>query len=166
MTDLGHSGPGGAKALAATDKPLSPMTEHEFNVACFILEDARKLIAAGKLQRWDVVKWTVSVNIGLATVAAALPKVAGHIAIFALIVAVIGLLLVLHYFSRLSNARRDADKTEAYLMRNGIDITSMKRPPAGKANIFYDREELVPFILAIAISAIPAVLAFFYKSQS
>jgi hypothetical protein len=50
------------------------MTEHELNMACSILEDTRKLIAAGKVQRWDVVKWAVSVNIGLATVASALPK--------------------------------------------------------------------------------------------
>jgi predicted tellurium resistance membrane protein TerC len=37
------------------------------------------------------------------------PKVAGHIVVFALIVAVIGLLLVFYYFSRLTNARRNLD---------------------------------------------------------
>ena len=43
------------------------MNEHEFHVACAILDDDRKLIAAGKSQRWDVIKWAVTVNVALAT---------------------------------------------------------------------------------------------------
>jgi hypothetical protein len=39
---------------------LEPMTPNEFAVACAILEDWRKLIAAGKAQRWDVIKWAVT----------------------------------------------------------------------------------------------------------
>lgn len=140
------------------------MTEHEFNIACSLLHDARKLIAAGKLQRWDVVKWTVGINIGLATVAAAFPKAAWHILVFACIVAAIGLGLVLHYFFRLTNARKDADATEAYLIRNGIDIASMRRPVTRKVNIGYDWPELIAFVLAIIASVIPAVLAFCYKT--
>jgi len=141
------------------------MTEHEFNVACSLLEDYRRLIAAGKLQRWDVVKWTVGINIGLATVAAAVSTAAGHILVFAIIVAVIGLLLVLHYFSRMTNARRDAGKAEDYLIQNGIDLPSMRMAPGRKVTIFYDWQELAPFILAIIVSVTPAVLVFIYKGQ-
>jgi hypothetical protein len=39
------------------------MNQHEFEFASAVLDDCRKLIAAGKAQRWDVVKWTVTVNI-------------------------------------------------------------------------------------------------------
>jgi hypothetical protein len=46
------------------------MSDKEFQVLCATLEDQRRLIAAGKAQRWDVVKWGVSINLGLATVAA------------------------------------------------------------------------------------------------
>jgi hypothetical protein len=46
------------------------MSDKEFQVLCATLEDQRRLIAAGKAQRWDVIKWGVSINLGLATVAA------------------------------------------------------------------------------------------------
>jgi hypothetical protein len=40
---------------------------------CFaILDDYRKLVAAGKVQRWDVLKWAVTVNFALATASIAL----------------------------------------------------------------------------------------------
>ena len=48
------------------------MNEHEFHVACAILEDHRKLIAAGKSQRWDVIKWAVTINVALTTASIAL----------------------------------------------------------------------------------------------
>jgi hypothetical protein len=48
------------------------MNEHEFHVACAILDDQRKLIAAGKSQRWDVIKWALMINVALATASIAL----------------------------------------------------------------------------------------------
>ena len=40
------------------------MTDKAFAIACLLLQDQRSLIAAGKAQRWDVVKWVVAVNLG------------------------------------------------------------------------------------------------------
>ena len=46
--------------------------DKEFQVIVSALDDCRRLIAAGKVQRWDVVKWGPAINIGLATVTATL----------------------------------------------------------------------------------------------
>jgi protein-S-isoprenylcysteine O-methyltransferase Ste14 len=43
--------------------------EEELKVVYSALDDQRRLIAAGKVQRWDVVKWAVTVNVALATAA-------------------------------------------------------------------------------------------------
>jgi hypothetical protein len=44
--------------------------DKEFQVIASALDDCRRLIAAGKMQRWDVVKWGVTVNTALAAAAA------------------------------------------------------------------------------------------------
>ena len=49
----------------------------ELKVIYSALEDCRRLIAAGKVQRWDVVKWGVTVNVALATAVAAVRRVSG-----------------------------------------------------------------------------------------
>ena len=46
--------------------------EEELKVVYSALDDQRRLIAAGKVQRWDVIKWAVTVNVALATAAAAI----------------------------------------------------------------------------------------------
>jgi hypothetical protein len=40
--------------------------DEELKVIYSALDDCRRLIAAGKVQRWDVVKWGVTVNVALA----------------------------------------------------------------------------------------------------
>ena len=40
--------------------------DDEIRFALGVLDDHRRLIAAGKTQRWDIVKWAVTVNIALA----------------------------------------------------------------------------------------------------
>ena len=50
------------------------MNDNEFKVASAVLDDGRKIIAAGKAQRWDVIKWAVTINIALATASIALSK--------------------------------------------------------------------------------------------
>ena len=53
---------------------MTGVNDKEFQVITAALDDCRKLIAAGKVQRWEVVKWGVAVNVGLATAAAALGR--------------------------------------------------------------------------------------------
>ena len=43
------------------------MQDQDFAIASLLLQDQQRLIAAGKVQRWDVVKWTTAVNLALAT---------------------------------------------------------------------------------------------------
>ena len=48
------------------------MDANDFSVVSSALDDYRRLIAAGKIQRWDVVKWGVTVDLALAAVSASL----------------------------------------------------------------------------------------------
>jgi hypothetical protein len=134
------------------------MTTEEFAVACATVEDGRRIIAAAKVQRWDVVKWTVGINVGLAAAAALFDRAPDRIFLFSCIVAAIGLFLLIHYFVRLTNARNDALKTDRYLVDNGIDLAAMmgKSLQTTDFNIWYDRQELILFPLAILASTIPA----------
>ena len=43
--------------------------DKELQVIFSALDDCRRLIAASKVQRWDAVKWGVTVNVALAAVA-------------------------------------------------------------------------------------------------
>ena len=92
------------------------MNQHEFTFASAVLEDGRKLIAAGKSQRWDVVKWAVTVNVALATASIALLKDHANAArwffIFAIVIVLIAEALVLHYNNRMKNGRNDTLVTE------------------------------------------------------
>jgi hypothetical protein len=86
--------------------------EHEeLKVIYSALDDQRRLIAAGKVQRWDVVKWGVTINVALAAATAAIPF-EGAFDLFpfvlAVLVALVSWLLVLHCNRRTTGARNDA----------------------------------------------------------
>jgi hypothetical protein len=137
------------------------MNDHEFHVSCAILEDCRKLIAAGKAQRWDVIKWAVTVNVGLATASIALsnhPNAGYRLYEFAIGVAVIAWLLVLHYNNRMKNARNDSVVTELYLMNNDIDFAAITGGGPQRVGFFYDWQELVLFSFILFTSIIPALI--------
>jgi hypothetical protein len=40
--------------------------EDQMRFALDVIEDHRRLIAAGKVYRWDVIKWAVTINVALA----------------------------------------------------------------------------------------------------
>lgn len=139
-----------------------PMTDQEFHVACAILDDIRKLIAAGKSQRWDVIKWAVALNIALATASIAL-KQTGHPAgwwlfVLACFVAVVGLLLVLHYNCRMTHARNDLVKTENYLKDNGVNWKGITGSEPSEVDYFYDKQELLIFPGVLLLSIVPTLV--------
>ena len=151
-----------SRSRRAGGRPM-PMNEHEFHVACAILDDIRKLIAAGKSQRWDVIKWAVALNIALATASIALkqtvhPDVRWWLCAVAAVVAVLGLLLVWHYNCRMTNARNDSVKTEKYLMNNGIDWTAITGSAPRTHDCFYDKQELLIFPGVLLLSVVPTLL--------
>ena len=101
--------------------------EEELKVIYSALDDCRRLIAAGKVQRWDVVKWGVAVNVGLAT-AAAIPFEGAFSFVpfgLAVLVAVVSWLLVLHYNRRTTGARNDAKHLVCQMKQKGIDYDSI-----------------------------------------
>jgi hypothetical protein len=101
---------------------MTRMTDKEFQVACLYLEDSQRLIAAGKLQRWDVVKWTLTVNFVLATASMTVLKAQCSLFLLSLLVAALGFILIYHYNGRVTGAREDSDKLVTYLKNNGIDV--------------------------------------------
>jgi hypothetical protein len=138
----------------------------EFNAIHAALENERRLIAAGKIQRWDTVKWVVTVNVALAASAAALLKFISAPLIvlafggIALLVSLIGCDLLRHYNDdRLSGARRAAWLLEEHLEHEyGIDIRGIEQQSKREPARDYDPHELRSLHRAIMASAAPAVL--------
>jgi hypothetical protein len=134
------------------------MNEREFHVACAILDDDRKLIAAGKSQRWDVIKWGVTINVALATAAIALHEhesAAKWLFWLAVIVAAIACGLMLHYNNRMKNTRNDSVAPEEYLAHNGVDLDAITGRKSERVSWLYDREELALFTVILLVSVVP-----------
>jgi hypothetical protein len=140
------------------------MTNREYEVACAILDDTRKLIAALKLQRWDLLKWTVSVNVGLATASALFQKAPGQVLVFACIVDMLSLCMMLHYFCRLTNTRNDGVRTDRYLIRNGVRLPTVTGIRPKRYTLDYEWQELSLFTIVIFASVVPAFLVFWQVS--
>jgi hypothetical protein len=151
----------------------------EFQVITSALDDCRRLIAAGKVQRWDVVKWGVTVNIALGA-AAATPAFGHNLSLFgfAAAVAIASLLLVGHYNSRINGARETAANLTKRLNSSfGIDyddimkaepaktngfwryLSSLKPPLSYSAGEYYDWQELWIFSAILAVSPFLVLLA-------
>jgi hypothetical protein len=129
-----------------------------------LFQDQQRLIAAGKVQRWDVVKWTIAVNLALATASVGIGTAGAGIIIvvFTVLVALGGWVLVRHYNRQVTGARRDADKIVAYFRDDGIDLSKIipvAQDQADRPPEMYDAEELYMFGSSIALSILPALLA-------
>jgi hypothetical protein len=139
------------------------MNEHEFHVACAILDDQRKLIAAGKSQRWDVIKWAVTINVALATASIALQEhehenAAKWLFGLAVIVAAIACGLMLHYNNRMKNTRNDSVAPEDYLAHNDVDIVAITGKRSERVNWLYDWQELGIFTAILVFSVFPTLV--------
>lgn len=144
------------------------MTDKEFAAACLLLQDQQRLVAAGKLQRWDVVKWTVGANLALATASASIGRGLGAIIfVFTILVAAAGWGLVYHYNRRITGARRDSDRVTAYLKEAGVDLSTilpveLPEQVRARALAMRDAEELYIFSYVIAGSILPALFAWVF----
>jgi hypothetical protein len=151
------------------------MSEQEFQFASGSLDDHRKLIAVGKAQRWDVMKWAVALNVGLATASLTLVNssvinakqgAARLILWFAFVVAVIALFLIAHYNKRMTGARNDALHIYRYFQANGVDaatilgpkMAEMIRDLKAKRTWLYDKLEFAAFAVCLLISCVPALI--------
>jgi len=149
----------------------------ELSVIQAALENERRLIAAGKIQRWDTTKWVVTVNGALAAAAVALlksdnsPMLPLAFAGLALLVSFLGYDLLRHYSNaRLSGAQRAAWLLEEHLEHEyGFDIRGIAQQSKREPTRDYDRDELRPFRRAIVWSTLPVVLVAawaFYRACS
>jgi hypothetical protein len=143
------------------------MNDREFSVVCSALDDCRRLIAAGKVQRWDVVKWGTAVNLGLATVSAAQFGPPVVLLIIAGIVSIGSLILLLHYNKRMTEARKTATGLVRTLDNAGLKYETLVTgsPAYDYTKQRYDKEELIVFIiflvaapfLVLLRSAVPVI---------
>ena len=86
---------------------------HKFQLPIVLsfLDDARRLIEGGKGRRWEVFKWTMALNVVLATAALTQPKppIAWYgLLVLALAVSLMGGFLIDHYDRRMTKARERA----------------------------------------------------------
>lgn len=130
-----------------------------FQVIASAHDDCRRQIAAGKVQRWEVVKWGVAVNVGLATAAAALGRnIPLHvILLLAVAVAIASLLLLGHYNKRMSGARRTATTLAGRLRSYHIDYDAILETDVARSystDEYYDWPELIIFSAIIGVSVL------------
>jgi hypothetical protein len=115
------------------------------------LDDCRRLIAAGKVQRWDVVKWGVTVNVALATAAAVIEFNVAFSSIsfgIAVLVAFVSWQLVSHYNVRVTGARNTSIRLVVQMKGKGIDYNSITDTNVASDysnGLDYDKEELRRF---------------------
>ena len=141
--------------------------EKEFQIAMGILEDCRRFIAAHKVQRWDVVKWGVSVNLALA-VAAAAPTLADfrlYLLLLSAGVAAASWGLVLHYNRRMTRIRDQAVTVVNWLRLNGVDydaITGQSTQDDYSVGESYDLQELAVFLAILVASPTLIFVSLFF----
>ena len=145
--------------------------EKQMGLAIGILEDCRRQIAAYKGQRWDVVKWGVTVNLALAVAAAASGSDEARLFLLLLSCAVAlgGWILVRHYNSRMTGARQQAVGVIEWLRQKSIDYDSITGESsnagyAGGEN--YDRQELKIFAWILGASTLLVLISLFVGSKS
>jgi hypothetical protein len=134
--------------------------EAKFAYSC--LDDHRRLIAAGKAQRWDVTKWTIGINAGLATASIAIkqPPAAILLACFSLVVAGIGIYLVCVYTGRMTSTRNDAIRLLGFLTKAGIRCEDISGKDATSTRTWeHDRPEIKALIIAMLLSCVPPWIA-------
>lgn len=134
--------------------------EERARIIATSLENERRLIAAGKLERWEVVKWLVTVNVTLSAASVAIKQADCTIdrtfLALAAITAFIGCLLLAHINRRMTGARRAAWHLEHFVGFQVSRITSQhsEKPPSSR----YDWKVLSGLWFLIFVSLLPLVL--------
>src|SRR6516162_8235488 len=104
------------------------MTPVETGILLALHQDTSKLIAAGKVQRWEVVKLVLAVNVALATASLAPVFHGGSrflILLFALAISIFGTWLLTHYNSRMTAARKRLQALNTYIREHVTDINAI-----------------------------------------
>src|SRR5262245_9108901 len=106
-----------------------PMDPQKFQVLHSALEDCRKLIAAIKIQRWEVLKWAIALNAGLVAAHVTAGKSSPNtIRMTALGVAVAAFVLILFYNERARSSRADAIRLQKQFGEGIIPLPQLIDP--------------------------------------
>ena len=124
-----------------------------FSIVQAQLEDGGRLIAALKVQRWEVLKWAVALNLGLITAWVALRAPPSLVFTgLASGVALGAFVLIPHYNKRATGARRDIEHTFS-LIEPVIKYAELGREETRKryekVSFFHDDAELLVFTLVL-----------------
>jgi hypothetical protein len=106
------------------------MSPDDLNFACTVYAKRQEKIEAHKLQKWDVVKWAVTINVALASAdvlfnQGSQANAGKGLTVLAGIVAVLGLSLILYYNKGLTTARNESINAERFLADNGIKFEAL-----------------------------------------
>jgi hypothetical protein len=119
------------------------VSKEEVDAVLRLFDDRRALIASGKVQRWEVVKWAVTVNVALGAASATVDQLPALFFAFSGVVAVTALALLYHYDLRITQIRGSLASVNAFIRDNIIDINAIGRSefdrPKGSA---HDRREM------------------------
>lgn len=145
----------------AEDVPGSPSKEGFAHIlSC--LEDGRRLIAANKVQRWEVFKWAIAVNLTLASASVLIKKSPSLFVLGAVGTALIAFVFIEHYHGLIERSRVVVFKLGKYLDRAVFDVSQITdRGPLQMTGPGRDRRELQLMRFGIALSIIPSATAFF-----
>jgi hypothetical protein len=141
--------------------------DDEIRFALSVIDDHRRLVAAGKMHRWDMVKWAVTVNIALAGASVTLGQQDGNVkGLFCLLafgVVILSVSLMWEITRRMTAARNDSLAPEKFLIEQGVDVVRVtgNRPPQ-KYELSYDKQELRIYVLILLASASPAFLLWLF----
>jgi len=121
------------------------------------LDDARKLIEAGKVRRWEVFKWAFALNLLFASATAAHDKLPISPAVFILAsigTSIMAALLINHYDHRMNGARARARDLTQWLRENVLDVNSVMQEFGRIAIKAKDQHEKALFYSGIFASAL------------
>jgi len=124
------------------------------------LDDCRRDIAAGKIQRWEVVKWGITLHIAVVGASSLPGQSFWFLLTLSIMISIVSWALVRHYNSRTTDARKTAVTVVEWLTNNGVDyeaITKIKSKEAYATGESYDKFELRAFAIILGM---PPLIAF------
>ena len=141
--------------------------EEASRFALGVIDDHRRLIAAGKTHRWDIVKWDVTINVALAAASITFRHSSGNApGLFlwlALGVVILSIALLWEITRRMTAARNDSIVPLRFLSAHGVDVAGIvgSEPPK-EYRLNYDKQELRIYVLILFASATPAFLLWLF----
>jgi hypothetical protein len=137
----------------------------QLSVVNAALDNARRLIEAGKGRRWEVFKWATAINFAIAGLVLARPEHALSllfldVLVFAdIFVTSSGVLILWHYNKRMKGARRNATNPIKWLERHVVNLSCITEENETKVSKLQDVIELTFFSGGIILSGVALPIA-------